>query len=400
MSTSDVDSDSFSEIEPLDLDDDVIALLDGRASSEAGHPTTSSDFDTSYCNDKRSALKQEPSSPALAPQVDEDGFPLMTLTQEETAVLDALEEKYQLSQLSVPLSRNSSDDFVSQPLTQLRGKRRRPLPTGQSLTQPTRSSGSTSLAFVSSGNNFFCSIFMDLRSQNIGNVTCNQPQHSMKAESRDTTATVPLKTKTAPSIPIGKKVKIESKDMIEIPSSDEEEQQVTARRSVLVNDRSNGRVTKRRKVDISSKSKVLALCINQCSACSIVLQTQPTAKSVSMTQPLPARSYSISAMVALWDDVDQIEPDVIEISSDSEPEPQPEALAKVSSMVSEDHDKLITLTINRAARLRLSLAIPPLLLSPSLTPKPYALMRFSHSIPNSIISLMLPLSGSSCDSAK
>ncbi|KAK7686025.1 hypothetical protein QCA50_010836 [Cerrena zonata] len=282
MSASDIDSDSFSEIEPFDLDDDVIALLEGRASSQATHPTTSSEFDASECDARQPSLKQEPSSPCLDPSVDDEGFPLMTLTQEESAVLDALEEDFQLSQTSRVVK--ESDDFNSQPLTQLRGKRQRPLSLGRSLTQPCHSSSLSSstseMSFVANRNvprtvTSAKSMTNILRSSELQNITSRRKP--VRAEPEGDTGMQPY--------------------------GEDERQQVVAELTNAADPTPGERVAKRRKLNTISRSK-----------------TQPSTKFVPGVQMPPPRSYSISAMVSLWDDVDPIEPEVIEISSDSDSE--------------------------------------------------------------------------------
>ena len=128
MPSSDADSDSYSDIEAPDLDENTLALIEGRAPSQATQPPSSS-----YATSESDVL----SSPRTDPLVDDEGYPMISLTQEESAVLDALEEEFLLSQ-GPKLIRSFEDESASLPpsVTHLRGKRPRPMGVTRSVTQP------------------------------------------------------------------------------------------------------------------------------------------------------------------------------------------------------------------------------------------------------------------------
>ena len=128
MPSSDADSDSYSDIEAPDLDENTLALIEGRAPSQATQPPSSS-----YATSESDAL----SSPRTDPLVDDEGYPMISLTQEESAVLDALEEEFLLSQ-GPKLIRSFEDGSASLPrsVTHLRGKRPRPMGVTRSVPQP------------------------------------------------------------------------------------------------------------------------------------------------------------------------------------------------------------------------------------------------------------------------
>ncbi|CAL1699416.1 unnamed protein product [Somion occarium] len=316
MPNSDTDSDTFADDDPIHLDDGVLAILDGAtsyASSEASLPIGSSEPDASEDEHKPIISKNKTMKlSSIEAEVDEEGFPLMSLTQEEASVLKAVEEEYQLSQ--APKRESPVEDYDLRWFgSQLGGKRQRPIVRSQ-FKEPAPVRG--------------------LSSSNIQRVkfeAMSQVDNNILVIADDETSEVPFK-RPAPIIKRARpSVASEPVEVIEILSSDEEDKKPLLlgldrdMQTKAGSRKASEPPAKRRKLDLLSTSKSgTAIEVkdagNEQLRKAILTQpmnrpVQPAMARQSLTQATSSArsSFSLSAMVALWKDADALD-------EESEPE--------------------------------------------------------------------------------